>query len=102
MRVIPLGLLRGCLALLGLFFAYMLGRALAKYVRRDLKTRVTGWTIRTILVLLAVSWRGGLDSFTILAWVLAAGGFALGFVLENRPRKQEDLTEVIFPHDPSA
>lgn len=101
MRVIPLGLLRGCLALLGLFFAFMLGAAVAKYVNRELKSRVTGWAIRTILVLLAVSWRGGLDSFTILAWVLAAAGFGLGFALQNRPKKQEDLTDVIFPHDGS-
>jgi hypothetical protein len=82
MRVLPLGLLR---------------RAVAKYVNRAYKPRVTGWAIRTVLVLLAVSFRGGLDSFTIVAWILAIGGFALGFVLENRPKKQEDLTSVIFP-----
>lgn len=83
--------------MLGLFFAHMLGRAVARYVRRDAKPRVAGWTIRTILVLAAVSWRAGIDTVTALTWFLAVLGFVAGYVLEKRPRKREDLTDVIFP-----
>jgi hypothetical protein len=99
MPAVPLGVLRGCLALLGLFFAHMLGRSVAKSVRRDPKPRVTGWAIRSVLVLAAVSWRAGIDSVTILAWLLAVLGFVAGYLLEKRPRKREDLTDVIFPGD---
>jgi uncharacterized membrane protein YoaK (UPF0700 family) len=97
MPAIPLGLLRGCLALLGLFFAYMLGRAVAKHVRRQAKPRIAGWAIRTALVLAAISWRSGIDTVTVLAWVLAVLASAAGYVLESRPRKTEDLTGMIFP-----
>jgi hypothetical protein len=99
MPAIPLGLLRGCLGVLGLFFAYMLGRAVAKYVRRDAKPRITGWAVRTALVLAAITWRSGIDAVAILAWVLSALAFAAGYVLEKRPRKTEDLTGVIFPEE---
>ena len=97
MPVVPLGLLRGCLALLGLFFAHVLGRSVAKAARRDPKPRVAGWAIRTILVLAAVTWRAGLDTVTIVAWLVAVLGFVSGYVLEKRPRHREDLTDFIFP-----
>jgi hypothetical protein len=97
MPAVPLGLLRGCLALLGLFFPHMLGRALVRRLRHDANAGLVGWTIRTVLVLAAVWWRSGFDTVTILAWLLAAFGFAAGFFLEKRPRKREDLTDVIFP-----
>jgi hypothetical protein len=84
---------------LALFFAFVLGRVIAKARRKEPKVRITGWAIRFVLVMSAVSWRGGLDRITMVALLVSAIGLALGFTLENRPRKQEDLTDVIFPHD---
>jgi hypothetical protein len=99
MRTVPIELLRGMLALLGVFFGYMLGRAAARYVNREGKPQVTGWAIRTLLVLVAVSWRGGLDGVTIAAILLTAIAVAAGYILQNRPKKPEDLTDVIFPRE---
>ena len=83
--------------MLGLFFAHMLGRSVAKHLRRDPKPRTIGWTIRTVLVLAAVTWQAGIDTVSVLAWFLAVLGFIAGYLLEKRPRKREDLTDVIFP-----
>jgi hypothetical protein len=99
MPVVPLSILRGILALLSLVFAYQLGRSIGQALRKRPKPRVAGWAVRTLLALLAASWRGGLDRVTITAILLAAVACALGVVLERRPRKQEDLTDVIFPHE---
>jgi hypothetical protein len=94
-----MGLLRGIVAVLALLFAFALGRALARAQRGVPKAGVASWAIRFLLTMLAVSWRGGLDRITLVAMALAAFGLALSYLLESRPRKQEDLSGVIFPHD---
>jgi hypothetical protein len=99
MPLVPLGPLRALLALLALLFAYALGRAIARTRRNEPKPRVASWAIRFVLVLAAVSWRSGLDRITMIALVLSAIGLTLGFVISSRPKKAEDLSEVIFPHD---
>jgi hypothetical protein len=94
-----LGLMRGILALLGVFFAYFLGRALGKAILKRPKPRLAGWAIRTALALLALSWRGGGDRLTATALILSAVACGIGVFLERRPRRQEDLTGVIFPRE---
>jgi hypothetical protein len=92
--------LRGVLGLIGIACAYMLGRSIAA-VRRGWQkpTRVYGWIIRAVLCLGAITIRFGIDTTALIIWLLAAVAFAVALWDASREKKQEDLTQTIFPED---
>ena len=47
----------------------------------------------------AAAWRAGFDIITIAACALAALSFAGGAYLEWRPKHEEELDRIIFPHE---
>ncbi len=97
---VPLDFWRGVLAVLSLFFAYMLGRSYAGFRTGRVKlTRLYGWVIRTGLCALAIAWRHPVDAMLIVTYALIAAALALGVWQESRPRQEEDLTKEIFPHE---
>jgi hypothetical protein len=99
MPVATVELMRGLLALLSLVFAHFFGRAIGKVILKRPKPRITGWALRTALAVLGLSWRAGMDRLMVTTCVLAAIACVLGVFLERRPRRQEDLTGVIFPRE---
>jgi len=97
---VPIEFLRGVLGLLGMACAYMAGRASAA-VRRGWQkpSRLYGWIIRTVLCLSAVAFRHWLDIVDVIIWALAAVAFSAAFWDTSREKKQEDLTQTIFPDE---
>ncbi len=94
---VPLEFWRGVLALLGLFFAYVLGRSyIACRAGRVRLSRVYSWVIRTTLCVIAIAWRRPFDWVVVVAYLLIAAACAAGVWAESRPRKDEDLTDQIF------
>ena len=90
--------MRGVMAVLGLFFAYVLGRSFAGYrAGRVRQARLTGWAIRTAVCALAVAWRHAMDASLVGAYALMAASFAGGMWQEGHRRQEEDLTSQIFP-----
>jgi hypothetical protein len=93
--------LRGVVGLIGIGCAYMLGRSVASVRRGWMKrSRVYGWTIRTLACLVAVGLRHSLDMADIAVWCLSAAAFGLAYWITLRERKEEDLTHTIFPDEP--
>jgi hypothetical protein len=90
--------LRGVLGLIGIACAYMMGRS-AAIVRkgRQRPTRMYGWIIRTFLCLGAMAIRHPVDASVIAIWAVAAAAFGIAFWEASREKKQEDLTQLIFP-----
>jgi hypothetical protein len=98
MPAVPIGLLRGLLALLSLFFAHFLGRSIARKRRNEGKPRIVAWALRLLISLLGLWWGAGLDAVLMTTLFLCAVSLGLGIFLEYRPRKRnDDLTDVIFP-----
>jgi len=62
-------------------------------------TRVYGWIIRAVLCLGAITIRFGIDATALIIWLLAAVAFAVALWDASREKKQEDLTQTIFPED---
>jgi hypothetical protein len=99
MRV-PLEFWRGVLALLGLFFAYMLGRTWVNWRAGAVRlARLNAWILRTVLCALAVGWRHPVDASLIGIYVLFAVAFCGGMWQQSHPRQEEDLSRQIFPDD---
>ncbi len=95
-----LGLLRGFLGLLCIFFAHFCGRALARrLLLKDHKAPVLSWTLRTVVSALAVLWPGRVDGLALAVFSLAVVAGLLGYHAAAHPRKPEDLSRAIFPGD---
>jgi len=97
----PAELLRGLLGGLSLFFAHFLGRTIGKIskgkaARRPLFT----WALRFILTIGAVCYRA-VDKLAMVVLILDAVAFAIGWWDEWRPKREEDPSETMFPHDES-
>lgn len=92
--------LRGVLGLIGIGCAYMMGRS-AVAVRKGWQkpSRLYGWVIRSFLCLAALTIRHAIDTAAIVIWALAAAAFAAAVWDASREKKQEDLTNSIFPGD---
>ena len=90
--------LRGVLGLIGIACAYMTGRSAAA-VRKGWQklSRLYGWIIRTVLCLGAIALRHPVDIADIVVWSLAVVAIGVAWWEGSREKKQEDLTEVIFP-----
>jgi hypothetical protein len=92
MRAVPLLPLRILIGLLGLFFAYFLGRVGTElHLRHQPLRKAITWLLRVIVTLGAVWWTGGPDSVTVVFLVLAAVVFALGVYVEMRPKKVDEI-----------
>jgi hypothetical protein len=96
--MVPTEFLRGFLGLLGLGCAYMVGRTLAAVRKGQVKlSRLYAWLLRTVICLLALSFRHPVDTLSLLIWALALAGCAAGFRQASHQRPPEDLTHEIFP-----
>ncbi|MGE5569466.1 MAG: hypothetical protein ACM3S5_10570 [Rhodospirillales bacterium] len=92
MPIVPIELLRVLLGVLALFFAYALGRTLARLRKyRKPITKALTWVLRTAVCLFGVLWHRGLDVTSIVFLVLAAATFAIGYYLEWRPRQVDEI-----------
>lgn len=92
----PVELLRSVLGLFCLFFAHFVGRSIIR-VRRGANPRgLYGWLIRLAIAGGVLLWRHGLDGLAIAVFTLSAASLVIGAWVEQRPRKQEDLTHEIF------
>ncbi|HEY7390475.1 MAG TPA: hypothetical protein VH640_18300 [Bryobacteraceae bacterium] len=90
--------LRGVLGVLGIFFAYLAGRAGAQVRKGQQKlTRFYGWVIRATACLIVISIRHELGALDIAIWVLSAASFALGWWNAAQAKPPEDLSHEIFP-----
>ena len=89
--IVPIELLRVLLGVLALFFAYALGRTVARLrkYKRPL-TKALTWVLRTTVCLFGVLWNRGLNVTSILFLALSAATFAIGYYLEWRPRRVEE------------
>lgn len=95
---VPIEFLRGVLGVLCVFFAHMAGRSYGAVRQgRQKLSRFVGWALRTVLCGAIVVFRHEVDSIAIGVWGFALIAFALGLWDIIRPRKQEDLTDEIFP-----
>jgi hypothetical protein len=96
--MVPNEFLRGFLGLLALACAYMTGRTLVALRKGQLKvSRLYGWVIRTVLCLLALSFRHPVDGVSLTIWALVLLAFGGGFWQASHQRPPEDLTNEIFP-----
>ncbi len=92
----PIELLRAVLGLFCLFFAHFLGRSIVR-VRRGAPHRgLYGWLIRFMIAAGVLLWRHGVDTMAIAVFTLSAASLVIGAWDEQRPKKQEDLTNEIF------
>jgi hypothetical protein len=90
--------LRGVVGVLGVFFAYLAGRAGAQVRKGQQKLmRFYGWVGRLALCLIAISIRHELGPLDIAIWVLIAASFAVGWWNAAHAKPPEDLSHQIFP-----
>jgi hypothetical protein len=94
-------LVRWLLGVLCVFFAYYLGRSLARrIVERDTRAPVGRWGFRVLAAGLAYSWSGSEPVSVVLTMAGAALAAVLGFYHEKRPKKpEEDLSKLMFPKE---
>ena len=93
-------ILRVFLGLLGLLCAHFLGRSIAQAGRSKRRSsQPLAWMVRVAVTLLGVGWLSPFDWVTISVLVLAIVLAALGYWDEVRPKREEDLTETMFPKE---
>jgi hypothetical protein len=92
--------LRGFLGLLGLGCAFMAGRTTASVRKSQVRSpRLYAWLIRTVLCMLALSFRHPVDTLSIAIWTLALLAFVGGYWQATNQKPPEDLSSEIVPHD---
>jgi hypothetical protein len=98
--MVPTEFLRGFLGLLGLGCAFMAGRAMAAVRNRQVRlSRLYAWLIRTLVCMLALSFRHPVDTLSIGIWTLALIAFGGGYWQATHQKPPEDLSGEIVPHD---
>ena len=96
----PVGILRLMMGALCVLFSYSLGKSAVRLDRgRERRSRTLAWALRTVLTGVAASWRAGFDQITVGVFALALLSLAGGAYLEWRPKHQDELEKVIFPHE---
>jgi hypothetical protein len=96
----PIGVLRLMMGVFCVLFSFSLGKSAIRLHRgQERRSRTLAWTLRTVLTGVAASWRAGFDEITVGAFALALLSLAGGAYLEWRPRHQEELDKIIFPHE---
>jgi hypothetical protein len=102
MQAVPIGFMRGVIGAIGIGCAYMTARSVVSLRKGEIRiSRVYAWLLRTLVCLLGVWYpaRPGADTADLVIWALAAVAFAAGYREASRVKKEEDLTDQIFPHD---
>ncbi len=90
--MVPIQFLRLIVGLLGMLFAYGLGRAAVRLRRNGQPvTKALTWVLRTSVAVLAILWTGRFDALGIVLLALIAASCAAGVYLETRPRKTEEI-----------
>jgi hypothetical protein len=90
--------LRGVLGVLGIFFAYLAGRAGAQVRKGTGKLmRFYAWLLRAAACIVVVSIRHPLETMDMVIWGVSGAALVLGWWEASRARPQEDLTREIFP-----
>ena len=93
--------LRGIVGVIGIGCAYMTGRAYALLRKRQTtQFRLFSWVFRTVLCMIAVTFRHELDFADIAITAVVVIAFALGIWQNSRIKKEEDLTRTMFPDEP--
>ena len=81
-----------------MFFAYALGRTLARLHRlRQPLSKALTWILRTVVAVFAILWTGGFDLLGVMLLVLACATLYAGVYFEMRPRKVEQTH--LFPEE---
>ncbi len=84
-----LNVVRVFIAILGVLFAYQLGKVVADLKARGLPVaKASTWFLRVFVIVFAIFWVGGFDAITIGTIVLAAIGFGTG--IWQRSRRKPD------------
>ncbi len=84
-----LNVVRIFIAVLGILFAFQLGKVVADLKARGLPVvRASTWFLRVLVIVFAIFWVGGFDAITIATIVLAAAAFATG--IWQRVRRKPD------------
>jgi hypothetical protein len=82
--------------LLGMFFAYALGRMWVRLRRNGQPVaKAVTWVLRTAVAVFAVVYVGGFDGLAIALLALIALALAAGAYMETRPRRVEEVH--LFP-----
>ena len=98
--MLPLNFFRGFLGALCVLFAHFFGQSSMRlYKRTGRQSRWLAWALRTLVTAVAVLWRRGLDTISLVTLVLAALAFAAGVYNEWRPRRQEEISKIMFPEE---
>jgi hypothetical protein len=96
----PIAAFTVVLAPLGILFAFTLGRTAVKAMRDRTRQRAAiGWALRTTVCVYAIFYFGGLRWPFLVTLALAVAALAAGAWLEARPKKTEDLSQVMFPKE---
>ena len=99
-NVVPIGLLRVILALIGVGSAFMAGSTLAALRKGMVRPgRHYAWMVRAVVCLAAIAFRHSLDAVMLGGWLLAAIAFAAGWWQSTHQKPPEDLSHDIFPQD---
>ncbi len=78
------------MGLLGMFFAYELGRVWIRQRRQGLPlAKLTTWVLRTAVAVFAILYTGGLDPLGAVLLALMVLLLALGAYMEWRPKRTE-------------
>ena len=94
----PIEFFRVVIGIIGIGCAFMTGRtAGAVWNDRPKSSRLTGWTIRTVLCVTAIAIRHGIDRLDLIFWSLTVATIAGGWWAGAHEKPPEDLTHEIFP-----
>ncbi len=84
--------LRVFIAILGVLFAYQLGKVVTNLKTRGLPfTKASTWFLRVFVILFAVFWVGGFDAVTGAAVAFSVLAFAGGVWQESRRKRDESV-----------
>jgi hypothetical protein len=96
----PIEFFRGVIGIIGAGCAFVLARtAFAVSKGRLPSTRLTGWVIRTLLCMVAITIRHPVDRVDLIVWSLAVVAFGAGWRTAAHAKPPEDLTRQIFPDE---
>ncbi len=92
MKTIPIQSLRLLVGVLGMFFAYSLGRMATRLRRQGLPmAKAVTWILRTAVVIFALLYGRGFDAIAVAMLCLIAASLAAGVYVETRPRKVDEI-----------
>jgi hypothetical protein len=91
-KIVPLAFVRTLVGLLGMFFAFELGRVWVRLRRYGQPlTKAITWVLRTAVAVFAILYTRGFDVLGIALVVLIALALGAGAYVEMRPRRVDDV-----------